>query len=74
MIRKFFWFSVLFAVLAAGSERAEAQLDSLAWLAACWQGSHGSGRTVTEQWMQPLGNTMIGMSLFLQNSPRLLSL
>ena len=39
-----------------------ATIDSLGWLAGCWEGSYANGRTVTEHWMPPAGNVMLGMS------------
>lgn len=36
-------------------------LDSLGWLAGCWEARTGT-RVVSEQWMKPLGTTMLGMS------------
>ncbi|MBP1679270.1 MAG: hypothetical protein H6Q29_1181 [Bacteroidetes bacterium] len=37
-------------------------LDSLAWIAGCWEGRFAGGRVVSEQWMKPLGGMMLGMS------------
>lgn len=42
-------------------------LDSLAWMAGCWEGSYPNGRTVSEQWMKPSGNVMLGMSRTVRN-------
>jgi hypothetical protein len=36
-------------------------VDDLGWLAGCWEGGE-AGRVVTEQWMKPLGGTLLGMS------------
>jgi hypothetical protein len=47
------------AVPAAHAPGAE--LDTIAWLAGCWTSTAG-GRQVDEQWMKPLGGTMMGMS------------
>jgi hypothetical protein len=41
-------------------------LDSLAWLAGCWEAT-AAGRIVSEQWMKPLGNMMMGMSRTVKN-------
>jgi hypothetical protein len=41
--------------------QTHAGLDAFSWLAGCWQGEYANGRTVTEQWMKPLGNSMLGM-------------
>lgn len=36
-------------------------IRKLAWLAGCWE-QEEKGRTVHEQWMAPLGGSMLGMS------------
>ena len=46
-------------VPAAGPPGGE--LEKIAWLAGCWTSDAG-GRQVDEQWMKPLGGTMMGMS------------
>lgn len=51
--------------IAAPAARAQSQpsaLDSLSWLAGCWEGNYPNGRAVSEQWMKPLGGLMMGMS------------
>lgn len=47
---------------AALAQESSPMLDSLRWLAGCWEGTYSNGRTVTEQWMKPLGEMMMGMS------------
>ncbi len=42
-------------------------LDSLGWMAGCWEGAFANGRTVSEQWMKPSGNLMMGMSRTVKN-------
>ena len=42
-------------------------MDSLGWMAGCWEGSFPNGRTVSEQWMKPAGNVMMGMSRTVKN-------
>jgi Domain of unknown function (DUF6265) len=51
------------ATLAAPAAQAppEGELHRIAWLAGCWTSGAG-GRQVDEQWMKPLGGTMMGMS------------
>jgi hypothetical protein len=52
------------ALAAGGAESApgpRATVEDLAWLAGCWEGT-GQGRVVAEQWMKPLGGTLLGMS------------
>lgn len=41
-------------------------IESLSWLAGCWQGS-GKQEGVIEQWMQPAGGIMLGMSRTVRN-------
>jgi hypothetical protein len=48
-------------VLGASPPQAATGIDQLAWMAGCWTGG-GGGRQVDEQWMKPLGGTMMGMS------------
>jgi hypothetical protein len=48
------------------SQNPRNDLDSLAWLAGCWEGT-SAGRLVSEQWMKPLGNMMMGMSRSVKN-------
>lgn len=51
-------------VLIATSARAEgptATLADLAWIAGCWDGK-GTLSQYQEQWMEPSGLTMLGMS------------
>jgi len=43
-------------------QRAQFDVANLAWLSGCWEGNYANGRTVSEQWMKPLGNVMMGMS------------
>jgi hypothetical protein len=42
-------------------------LDSLAWLAGCWEGTTGNGRIVSEVWMTPLGGMMLGTARTVRN-------
>jgi hypothetical protein len=54
--------ALVFAAAAAPAKpQASADLDKLAWLAGCWT-STDAARQVDEQWMKPLGGTMMGMS------------
>ena len=58
---------VLFALMAAGApapaavEATTSSIERLAWLAGCWEQKKGD-RVVQEQWMSPMGTTMLGMS------------
>jgi hypothetical protein len=49
------------AAAAPAGQQASPDLDKLAWLAGCWT-STDAARQVDEQWMKPLGGTMMGMS------------
>src|SRR5689334_21789661 len=51
------------AVLARPLDAQAAPVHHLSWMAGCWSQSNPStGRTIDEQWMAPLGRTMLGMS------------
>lgn len=41
--------------------RPEAGIEQLAWMAGCWNRVAGE-RRIDEQWMKPLGGSMLGMS------------
>lgn len=60
---KQFLLYITFAVfLYAGVARAQsADINSLGWLAGCWENA-GPSTISEEQWMKPLGGSMIGMS------------
>lgn len=54
------------AFVSPGAVAAESDIDSLAWLAGCWQaekGDPGSG----EHWLPPAGGTMFGVSRTVKN-------
>ncbi len=54
--------AILSATLAAAHMAPVARpVDQLAWMAGCWELRAGA-RVVHEQWMAPLGGTMMGMS------------
>lgn len=46
---------------SSGEEKVFPSLEKLDWLAGCW-GEESSARKTEEQWMTPLGNSMMGMS------------
>ena len=48
-------------LLPVGARQTPTPFDKLAWIAGCWQGQMGSGKT-QEQWMKPEGDSMLGMS------------
>jgi len=50
------------APMLTSFQRAQFDVANLAWLSGCWEGNYANGRTVSEQWMKPLGNVMMGMS------------
>jgi hypothetical protein len=45
----------------ASAVQTNPSIDKMAWIAGCWEGKIGSGKT-QEQWMRPEGNSMLGMS------------
>lgn len=49
------------AVAPVGALEPAELIDPVAWLAGCWQRVEGS-RVTEEQWMRPLGGSMVGMS------------
>lgn len=56
------WTAVcLLTVGAAWAQEPAPKVADLAWIAGCWQGG-GQGTEFQEQWMGPLGETMLGMS------------
>ena len=55
------------ALLGAYSQDRPPTIESLGWLAGCWEGTYTNGRTVSEQWMKPLGGVMMGMSRTVRN-------
>lgn len=48
-------------LLPVGARQTVTPFDKLSWIAGCWQGQMGGGKT-QEQWMKPEGNSMLGMS------------
>ena len=48
-------------LLPVGARQTVPSFEKLAWIAGCWQGQMGSGKT-QEQWMKPEGDSMLGMS------------
>lgn len=54
--------AVLCAVLLpAVAQQSKPAFDKLSWIAGCWEGAMGGGKT-QEQWMKPEGDSMLGMS------------
>jgi len=57
---------VLLVAIAASARPLHAQgspVHQLSWIAGCWRQSNpASGRTIDEQWMAPMGRTMLGMA------------
>jgi hypothetical protein len=48
-------------LLAVAARQTETSFNKLSWIAGCWQGQMGTGKT-QEQWMKPEGDSMLGMS------------
>jgi hypothetical protein len=57
---------VMFPLMAL-SEQPRTEIESLGWLAGCWEGNYSNGRTVSEQWMKPFGNIMMSISRTVKN-------
>ena len=55
------------APMLTSFQRAQFDVTNLSWLSGCWEGNYANGRTVSEQWMKPLGNVMMGMSRTVKN-------
>ncbi len=54
---------LLIAFSGAASQDKLTSVDSLHWLAGCWEGSFRDGDfVITEVWMKPLGGTMLSMA------------
>lgn len=53
--------SAVALALVADAAPAGQQVERLAWMAGCWELRSGA-LTVDEQWMEPRGGTMLGMS------------
>jgi hypothetical protein len=57
---------VMHMSLALGEARAQVSglsVHHLSWIAGCWrQSSSGGARIIDEQWMEPRGGMMLGMS------------
>jgi hypothetical protein len=51
----------LFTALVMPSSATAQSVERMSWLAGCWRGEFGEPGTV-EQWLQPAGGTMLGMS------------
>lgn len=63
--------AVLLGTVVPGAvgPRDTERVQSLAWLAGCWE-SAGPTRTVEEEWMRPRGGTMLGMSRTTQRTEK----
>jgi hypothetical protein len=53
---------VLAVLFAATSAAGQQKVSDLSWLSGCWEMSEvGRGLTVTEMWMKPSGDAMLGV-------------
>jgi hypothetical protein len=61
---KFIYTFVLTALLvAAAPAQSKLSLNDLTWISGCWELNRPNRQTfVNEQWMLPMGNSMLGMS------------
>jgi hypothetical protein len=54
---------LLVAITTSRLHAQGSQVHQLSWMAGCWrQTDSRNGRTIDEQWMAPMGRTMLGMS------------
>ena len=59
---------VLFAGVFSNAQSTKPSIDSLSWLAGCWQAKDSKpGAVISEQWMMPLGNAMLGSGRTVKN-------
>lgn len=56
----------LFLSASLTLSQATPNVGELGWLAGCWE-LNRTGRHITEQWMAPEGNTLMGMSRTVDN-------
>ena len=55
--------SICFCMTSTFGQADRARLSDLQWFAGCWQIDQPERkRLVSEQWMSPVGNAMMGMS------------
>jgi len=59
--------ALLFAAVPAVSRAQSNDVDSVSWISGCWIAVQGSTE-IEEQWMQPKGDTVIGMSRTVRGS------
>ena len=60
-------FAILFSITAAAQE-TKPTLQSLAFISGCWEiNTPEKKRLVSEQWMSPAGDVMMGMSRTIRN-------
>ena len=63
MLRRILCVVIAFSALARPLRAQAGPVHQLSWIAGCWRRSNAaSGRTSDEQWMAPLGHTMLGMA------------
>jgi hypothetical protein len=58
-------FAIVICLSTVGLTQTPA-INDLAWLAGCWEASP-SGHELSEQWMKPAGQTMLGMGRTVAN-------
>jgi uncharacterized protein DUF6265 len=52
---------ILAVLIPVAARQTKTTFDKLAWIAGCWEGQMGAGKT-QEHWMRPEGDSMLGMS------------
>lgn len=65
---KFLFVIIIFTAFSANTpaQAPKSDINSLKWITGCWA-NDTNNKSVTEQWMKPAGNTMIGMSRTVNN-------
>lgn len=62
---------ILLGIAPSISQLPRATVESMGWLAGCWEGEIRGGKN-QEQWMRPEGKSMLGMSRTIVNGETVL--
>jgi hypothetical protein len=62
-MKTLFFVLMVFCVTQVAAQSERPKLDDLKWISGCWQiDQPEKKRLISEQWMSPVGNAMMGMS------------
>lgn len=61
------FFTLVFLISSAIGQVNNFEFEKLVWLSGCWE-LNKNDLKITEQWMKPFGNTMLGMSRTVKNN------